>query len=87
MQVDTQAYRGRTSKEARAMGKMGTKSHIYCEPWPARDREKSISGVRGRGAEIGPLVRRFFLGVCRGKDCAAEGPKTVQAWRKRLKRV
>jgi hypothetical protein len=56
---------------------MGTKSHIYCEPWPIRDREKSISGVRGRGAKIGPLVRGFFWvwGRLSGTSLRCGGPK------------
>jgi len=72
------------------MGKWG-QSPTYTVSHDPQEIERSpFQGVRGRGAKIGPLVRGF-LGVggedCQEPACAAESPKTVQAWRKRLKRV
>src|SRR6266480_3039689 len=70
-------------------GQMGTKSHIYCEPWPARDREKSISGCqRSRTQNRTPVRGLFWVGGEGGKNVrnqhALRRLKTVQAWRKSL---
>jgi hypothetical protein len=81
--------------EVRAMGKWG-QSLIYTEPWPARAREKFISGCQGsrtqnRTPNRTPVRGLFWVGGEGGKNVrnqrARRSLKTVQAWAHEPKRV